>query len=80
MSKSLITSTALALSAATMAQAGALMAFAFEMPGNEQAAGQNAAFTDCDDPQVQLDEDDHLDWDSGFPVGPILDDRVIPSK
>ncbi|WP_299047402.1 hypothetical protein [uncultured Tateyamaria sp.] len=26
-----------------------------------------------------IDEDDHLEWDSGAPVGPIFDESVIPS-
>ncbi len=53
--------------------------YEFEAPSMEQAAAQDAAFHGSDDTQGPVDEDDHLDWDSGVPVGPIFDGQSIPT-
>ncbi len=40
--------------------------------------GGFAALDESDYGHRQVDETNHLEWDSGAPVGPILDDETIP--
>lgn len=53
--------------------------YAFEAPTTDAMPAQDAAFHGGGDHAVHGDEDDHLEWDSGFPVGPIFDQRSLPS-
>ena len=53
--------------------------YAFEGPAMDAPQAQDAVFHGNGRPATSVDEDDHLEWDSGFPVGPILDERSIPS-
>jgi hypothetical protein len=53
--------------------------YEFEATSMERAAEQDAAFRGGDFPQGAVDQDDHLEWDSGVPVGPIFDEPSIPS-
>lgn len=53
--------------------------YAFEASAIDAANAQDAAFRTDGYQQGPLDEDDHLEWDSGAPVGPISDERLIPS-
>ena len=53
--------------------------YAFEAPGSDAVKPQDAAFRADGSQSIVVDEDDHLEWDSGAPVGPIFDDPMIPS-
>ena len=53
--------------------------YAFEAPAMDASPAQDAAFRSGGYQAMPMDEDDHLEWDSGFPVGPILDEGSIPS-
>lgn len=53
--------------------------YAFEEPAMDPADAQDAAFHSGDYQVVPVDEDDHLEWDSGGPVGPVFDQRSIPA-
>ena len=53
--------------------------YAFEAPKMDATKAKDAAFRTDGYPSIKFDEDDHLEWDSGAPVGPIFDERMIPS-
>ena len=42
-------------------------------------AARDAALDASDYGHPSVNEADHLEWDSGFPVGPYFDDRMMPS-
>lgn len=49
--------------------------YVFEDRTPDPASGPDHASYGTD----QIDKTDHLEWDSGVPVGPIFDDRLSPS-
>ena len=53
--------------------------YAFEAPAIDTSSAQDAAFHSDGYQAMPVDEDDKLEWDSGVPVGPIFDERSIPS-
>ena len=53
--------------------------YEFEALEMDAAKAQDAAFHTYGNQSIAVDEDDHLEWDSGVPVGPIFDERLIPS-
>lgn len=53
--------------------------YEFEAPESDAVKPQDATFHIDGYRSVPVDEDDHLEWDSGAPVGPILDKRMIPT-
>ncbi|MCY4333359.1 MAG: hypothetical protein OXC60_01620 [Litoreibacter sp.] len=53
--------------------------YAFEVPAMNASPAQDAAYYGEEHKAIPADEDDHLEWDSGFPVGPIFDARSNPS-
>jgi len=53
--------------------------YEFEAPVMKASTAQDAAYFGEDTNATPVDEDDHLEWDSGVPVGPIYDARSIPS-
>lgn len=53
--------------------------YAFEGGSMDQTAVQDAALSDTTYGHTSNDEEDHLEWDSGVPVGPMFDESVIPS-
>ena len=53
--------------------------YAFEAPAMDASPAQDAAYFGDDHKAMPMDEDNHLEWDSGVPVGPIFDERSIPS-
>lgn len=53
--------------------------YAFEAPVMNASPARDAAFYGDGYQAKPVDEDDHLEWDSGAPVGPIFDERSIPS-
>ncbi len=53
--------------------------YAFEAPESDAVKPQDAALRADGYQSIAVDEDDHLEWDSGAPVGPISDERMIPS-
>ena len=50
--------------------------YAFEAPEMDEVKSEDAAFHTDGYQQVPVEEDDHLEWDSGAPVGPISDERL----
>ncbi len=46
---------------------------------NGSFATLDAAIDETDYGHPRIDEDDHLEWDSGAPVGPVFDELVVPS-
>ncbi len=53
--------------------------YQFEGPEMNAAAQQDAAFQSGGYQQVPIDEENHLEWDSGAPVGPIFGLGDMPS-
>ncbi|MEJ8561703.1 hypothetical protein QTO30_11055 [Yoonia sp. GPGPB17] len=53
--------------------------YSFEGTAVVPVLAQDAAYHIGGFEQAPAIEDDHLEWDSGAPVGPIFDDSVIPS-
>ncbi len=53
--------------------------YSFEVPATNASTAQDAAYVGEDTNAIPIDEDDHLEWDSGVPVGPIFEERSIPS-
>ncbi len=53
--------------------------YAFESPVMHASPAQDATFRGDAYQAMPVDEDDHLEWDSGAPVGPIFYARSIPS-
>ncbi|WP_298921150.1 hypothetical protein [uncultured Roseobacter sp.] len=49
--------------------------YTFEHHPMDKEKAQDASYSG----QNPIDEDDHLEWDSGVPVGPVFDASVIPS-
>ncbi|MDJ0628300.1 MAG: hypothetical protein QNJ44_08560 [Rhodobacter sp.] len=48
-------------------------------PPAADVAARDTAFDELDNGHPSLDEDDPLEWDSGFPVGPVFDESASPS-
>ncbi|MBO9436953.1 hypothetical protein J7394_22340 [Ruegeria sp. R13_0] len=53
--------------------------YAFEQPVEAAAGAQDAAYEKGDERPLLIDEHDHLEWDSGAPVGPISEEHFAPS-
>ena len=53
--------------------------YAFEAPVMDGSTMQDAALRSDSHRVAPVDEGDHLEWDSGFPVGPIFDSQSSPS-
>ncbi|MGR3512081.1 MAG: hypothetical protein ACU0GG_04905 [Paracoccaceae bacterium] len=53
--------------------------YVFEAPEAEAATAEDAAYRTYGPQKMPVNEGDHLEWDSGFPVGPDFDERMIPS-
>lgn len=53
--------------------------YQFEALEMDATKAQDAAFLPDGYQSIPVDENDHLEWDSGAPVGPIFDERMIPS-
>lgn len=53
--------------------------YAFEKPTTDASHAQDAALHGGDYKEMPVNEDDHLEWDSGVPVGPIFEERSMPS-
>ena len=53
--------------------------YVFESPKMDTAKPRDATFHIDGYRSAPVDEDDHLEWDSGAPVGPIFEDRMTPS-
>ncbi|MDP5219848.1 hypothetical protein Q5Y75_21745 [Ruegeria sp. 2205SS24-7] len=53
--------------------------YAFEAHEMDAAKAKDAAFSTEGYQSITGNEDDHLEWDSGAPVGPIFGKRLIPS-
>ena len=47
--------------------------------GSKRSAALDTDLDEIDHGHPQVDEDDHLEWDSGAPVGPVFDEDVTPS-
>ncbi|MBO9436869.1 hypothetical protein J7394_21900 [Ruegeria sp. R13_0] len=53
--------------------------YAFEAPEMDEAKAQDATYLSSGDQPMPVHEGDHLEWDSGAPVGPIFEEHMIPS-
>ncbi|WP_298934637.1 hypothetical protein [uncultured Ruegeria sp.] len=53
--------------------------YIFEAAAIDQSNTQDAAFRSNSHQSIPVDENDHLEWDSGAPVGPIFGERIVPS-
>ncbi len=53
--------------------------YTFEALEMDEAKAQDATYRSNGDQPMPVHEDDHLEWDSGVPVGPIFEEHMIPS-